>query len=79
MKLYVTSIEAICPTDGSLKSWGGPHVPGISFADAELYCQRNGLGYCKVEGILLSEIPCKDGSYEPDFTKEVLYGKVNLN
>lgn len=59
-KLYVTEIRAIDPITGEMKTWGGPHVPGISFADAREYCRKN-LGYCKVIGELVAEIDAKTG------------------
>jgi hypothetical protein len=59
MNLYTTEIQAICPVTGDLKLWAGPHVPGISFEDAENYCRIN-KGYCKVTGLLIMEIPCDD-------------------
>lgn len=77
MKLYVTEIQAICPIRNEMIKWCGPEVPGISFADAEAYCQRNGLGYCKVAGELIAEIPCKPNSYEADFTKQINYDNLN--
>lgn len=55
MQKYTTTIKAICPIDGKLKTYAGPHVPGISFATAQEYCNQNGLGYCKVDGILVGE------------------------
>jgi len=76
--IYITEIKALS-RNGELKTWAGPNVPGISFKDAEEYCQRNGLGYCRVIGLLESEIPCKPGTYEPDFSKEVDYSKYRLN
>ena len=57
MNLYTTLIRATDPLDGELKTWMGPYVPGISFSDAESYCQNNGLGYCKVDAQYLGEIP----------------------
>jgi len=30
MTLYTTTIQAIDPNTGELKTWQGPHVPGIS-------------------------------------------------
>ena len=69
MNLYTTEIQAICPTTGDLKLWGGPHVKGISFEDAENYCHEH-LGYCKVTGLLIMEIPCNgDDPIDNDLTR----------
>lgn len=76
MNIYTTTIKALCPNDGTLKTYGGPNVPGITFKDAENYCELNGLGYCKVDGLLISEIPIKDGI--PDFKNSIDYN-TNLN
>lgn len=79
MNLYITTIKAVSPIDGELKSYEGPNVQGISFEDAQNYCENNGLGYCKVDGLLVAEIPCKNGSYEPDFDKLKDYENDKLN
>lgn len=50
--LFTTEIKAIHPESGELVTWQGPNVPGICFNDAQEYCNSNGLGYCKVTGIL---------------------------
>lgn len=71
-KWYLTELRAICAVDGYLKTFVGPKVPGISFWDAENYCQMNGLGYCKVTGELISE-QSFDGSSRID------YDTPNLN
>ncbi len=51
--------------------------PGLTAAMAEQYCQENGLGYCRVTGELTAEIPCKSGTIEPDFDKQVDYDNLN--
>lgn len=79
MKEYVTEVKAISPTDGELKKYCGPNVPGISFSDAQAFCENNGLGYCKVIGELVAEIPCKPGTHEADFSKMVDYEQSNNN
>ncbi|MFA5243666.1 MAG: hypothetical protein WC380_00060 [Pedobacter sp.] len=61
MSIYTTIIQAISPTTGELTLYAGQNVPGISFADAQNFCERNGLGYCKVDGLLEAEID-EDGS-----------------
>lgn len=77
MNLYTTTINAI--KDGNLLTFCGPNVPGISFEDAETYCEMNGLGYCKVDGLLISEIPCKRGSFMPDFRNRIDFDIESMN
>lgn len=79
MKLWVTEIKAYDPYSNELKTYGGPNVPALTHGDAEDYCQDNGLGYCKVLGELIAEIPCKKGSYEPDFDNMIDYENPTLN
>jgi hypothetical protein len=61
MRFFTTELQAIDPTDGKLKTWQGPHVQAISFADAEAYCNSEGMGYLKVTGILLKEVDDETG------------------
>jgi hypothetical protein len=70
--MWVTEILAFDPATGFMKKWCGPNVPGINHEDAERYCQQNELGYCQVLGELVAEIPCKEGTNEPDMGKIVL-------
>jgi hypothetical protein len=79
MRMWVTEILAIDPATGEMKSWAGPNVPGINHDDAERYCQLNELGYCNVLGELVAEIPCKEGTNEPDFGKMIDYERINNN
>ena len=46
---------------------------------AQEYCELNGLGYCKVVGELIAEIPCKEGTYEPDFNNMIDYENIGNN
>ncbi len=59
MKLYTTKIKALA--NNELKTFSGPYVPGISFQDAQNYCERNGLGYCEVDGELIAEVDYNSG------------------
>lgn len=78
-KIWATELRAICAITGDLKTFSGPNVPGINWADANDYCQNNGLGYCFVVGELVCEIPCKTGTYEPDWKREIDYEKISMN
>ena len=62
--LFTTKIEAM--KDGKLMTFIGPNVPGISFADAQAYCESHGLGYCRVVGRLIGEID-EDGNIKTYF------------
>ena len=81
MKLWVTEIKAIDPSnpDRGIVTYCGPEVPGLTLKHAEQYCQENGLGYCKVLGELVAEIPCKHGTYEADFDNMIDYENESLN
>lgn len=78
MKQWVTEFWAIDPRDGQLKKWCGPHVEGLTMATAQQWCYDNA-GHLVVVGELISEIPCKPGTYEPDWTKKVDYDTPQLN
>jgi hypothetical protein len=56
MKKFTTEIRAIDPNDGELKVWQGPNIEALNWQEAEMYCQNNGLGYCKVVGEFVEEI-----------------------
>ena len=74
MPLYCTTIYAISPSHGEMTEYCGPHINAISPAMARQYCEENGLGYCHINGdILVAEIPCKPGTFEADFDKQVDY------
>ena len=74
---YTTIIKAIDPSTGELKKWIGPVIDSISIKHAQQYCNENGLGYCKVIGELIAEIPA-DG-LNPDMENEIDYEKIKQN
>jgi hypothetical protein len=46
-----------------MKLWAGPMVPGVTEKEAKKFCQANGLGYCKVMGSLVCEVPSDTAEY----------------
>lgn len=76
MKIWITEIKAIDPQSGELKTWGGDNVIALSHEDAQQWCNDN-KGYLKVIGELIAEIPCKDGSLEPDFKNMTEYDNLS--
>ena len=61
MKLWTTEIWAYRMGKKELRKWQGPNVPGIDIADAQRYCNENGLGYCRVVSELIAEVDEETG------------------
>jgi len=78
MRVWLTEIKAICPNTGELKTWGGDNVEAPTFEMAQIWCNEN-KGYLKVIGELIAEIPCKENSFEPDFSKMIDYENTRNN
>lgn len=79
MKAYLTEATLVCPTTGDLLTYRGPNAFGISFEDAQDYCERNGFGYCRVIGQIVSEVPTLPDGITPDWDSEVDFEKSHLN
>jgi hypothetical protein len=76
MKQWVTEIKAISPNHGEIAVYGGPNVPGLTLTHAQQYCEENGLGYCRVIGELISEIPVGPKG-TPDWLNRIDYDNLN--
>lgn len=72
-------IYAKCAATGEMKRFCGPNIQAPNQQIAHEYCQTHGLGYCEVGDEVVCEIPCKEGSYEPDFNKMVDYESIQNN
>lgn len=48
IKWWSTKIEARSPVTGEMATFDGPSVPGRTAFEAQMYCEKNELGYCKV-------------------------------
>lgn len=73
---WCTEVKAKSPKDGSMKTYGGPDVPGDTLEEAQEYCESNGLGYCWVIGQLIADIPCIEGTYDPDWENATYYKEI---
>ncbi len=78
MKLWVTEIQALEGCTGEMKKWAGEHVQAPTYELAQQWCDKN-KGYLKVVGELVEEIPCKEGTFEPDFSKAIDYTNIQNN
>lgn len=79
MKTWGTTIYAKCAQTGDQKTFCGPNVKAPSRQLAFDYCQNNGLGYCHIQDEIVMEIPCKKGTYEPDFDNAIDYENIQNN
>ena len=80
MNYYTTELKAIEPISGELRTFCGPYVPAISWAQAEEFCQNNGFGYLRITGQLVAEIGTKvdkDGFLVPDWDNTIDYDVQN--
>lgn len=75
MKKFLTELTAIDNKDGELKKWCGPNVEAICFADAEAKIADR--GYLTILGPLIQEVPCKEGTFDPDWDNAVDYDNLN--
>lgn len=78
MKLWSTEIKALDAKTGEMSTWCGEHVEAPTWELAQEWCYNN-RGYLKVIGELIAEIPCKEGTLEPDFDKMIDYEDINKN
>jgi len=53
MKTFTTYIHAL--VDGEIRLFEGPPAYGNNDAEAKMYCQRNGLGYCEIGEEIVEE------------------------
>jgi hypothetical protein len=74
-----TTLKAIDPYDSEMKTWEGPFIEAPTKKLAREYCDNNGLGYLTIEGQLVAEIPCREGTWEPDWGRRIDYDKEELN
>ena len=72
---YLTELRAIDPTDGVLKTWGGPRIKGTSWDNAQKWCDEN-MGYLTVIGELVSEIDYQTDE-QIDYDKYYIDGTRN--
>lgn len=79
MKTWCTTIYAKCAVTGEMKKYCGPNIQAFTPGLARAWADNNGLGYCHIDGELESEIPCKAGTYDPDFSKQINFSSYQEN
>lgn len=67
--IFYTELDAVDPATGELKKWAGPEIEAASLTIAREMCDMNGLGYLRIVGRVVAEIPCKPGTYDPDWSQ----------
>lgn len=78
MKKWLTEFHAIKVSTGELRPFGGDHVKALTAEMAQQWCDEH-KPWLKVLGQLIAEIPCKEGTYEPDWSKKIDYEDPELN
>ena len=78
MNIWLTEIKAIHPHTGDMLTWGGDNIEAPTWKLAQQWCDEN-RGYLKVVGQLVSEIPCKEGTFEADWDNMTDYENASNN
>lgn len=78
MRTWITEIKALSAKTGEMATWAGENVEAPSWELAQQWCDEY-KGYLKVIGELVAEIPCKEGSFEPDWDNMTDYEKIKHN
>lgn len=55
-KTFTTTVQAIDPNDGILKTFHGPHVFGKNLIDAKIYAISHNLEFCTIGQEVVEEI-----------------------
>lgn len=56
MKTFYTTLEAIDPENGELKTWSGPRISANHMMEAEILKEQTGFGYLTIHGELIIEV-----------------------
>lgn len=78
MKKWSTQFKAIDAKTGQICTWHGETVEAPTWELAQEWCYNN-RGYLFVVGELIAIIPCKEGSYDPDFDNKTDFENINNN
>lgn len=66
LKTYTTTLRAIDPHDGILKTYHGPHVFGKDPEDAKMYLVAHELTYLEIGNEVVEEIPAPNNHFAND-------------
>lgn len=79
MKIWTTLIYAKCAETNIITTFCGQNIEAPTKQLAHQYCQRNGLGYLHISDELVMDVPCKKGTYDPDWNNAVDYDNIQNN
>lgn len=77
IKTFATKTYTLCPETGDVKKWGGPMVKAKTFEEVQGILDSMGFGCFQVDGVLQSVIPCIPGTFEPDYSREIHYTRMD--
>ena len=74
--LWITEIKALRPCDGQMTTFCGPEIEAPTLREAQEYIDKN-MPWCWLLGQLVCEIPCIEGTHDPDFDNSIDYKEVD--
>lgn len=79
MKIWATEFRALDAKTGEMKTWVGENVQAPTWQLAQQWCYENRGHLTVIKDQLVMEIPCKAGTYKPDWDNAIDYHKIENN
>ncbi|WP_312306218.1 hypothetical protein [Chryseobacterium sp.] len=79
MPFYCTQMQVVNQETKELVWVDGMRIEAPTWELAQEILDKDNYHYLKITGKLVAEIPCKKGSFEPDWKNAVDYDKLNQN
>ena len=79
MPIFCTKMQVYDRVHKQLTWIDGPRIDAPNWSLAEEKIIKDDLRWLIIYGELVSEIPCKENSFEPHWKKEIDYQKIQQN
>lgn len=79
MPIFCTEMKVWDNVYNQFVKLDGPRIDAPNWELAEQQIKSRELRWLKITGELISEIPCKKDSFEPDWNNQIDYQKIQQN
>lgn len=79
MPFFCTQMQVVNQKTKELVWIDGMRIEAPTWELAQEIIDKENYNYLIITGQLIKEIPCKEGSFEPDWKNAIDYQKTNMN